>query len=98
MQHNKEENALSDKEIIDALHYESYLNNKRAENEKFEVKYDFGKCRICSDDSTGIHYGAFTCESCKVYFHLIILVFSINNFPNRILKIKLKFIIHLKIL
>ena len=28
--------------------------------------YPFGKCNVCSDKATGIHYGIATCEGCKV--------------------------------
>ena len=28
----------------------------------------FGKCKICNDKATGIHYGVATCEGCKVEF------------------------------
>lgn len=57
---------LSEKEIQEAILFENYLNNKRNECVKYESKFDFGKCKICSDDATGIHYGVSTCEGCKV--------------------------------
>jgi hypothetical protein len=28
--------------------------------------FPFGKCKVCDDTSTGIHYGVSTCEGCKV--------------------------------
>lgn len=28
--------------------------------------YPFGKCKVCFDKATGIHYGIATCEGCKV--------------------------------
>lgn len=37
-------------------------------NEKNSNKFDFGKCKICLDNATGIHYGKPTCEACKVNF------------------------------
>ena len=62
----KFKSELNEQEIKEAISYEYYLNNKRNECIKFETKYDFGKCKICSDDATGIHYGVGTCEGCKV--------------------------------
>ena len=31
-----------------------------------KIPFTFGKCKICSDKATGIHYGIATCEGCKV--------------------------------
>ena len=31
-----------------------------------KTKYPFGKCKICNDQATGVHYGVPTCEGCKV--------------------------------
>lgn len=28
--------------------------------------FPFGKCKVCSDKATGVHYGIATCEGCKV--------------------------------
>jgi hypothetical protein len=30
------------------------------------IPFPFGKCKICQDKATGIHYGVATCEGCKV--------------------------------
>ena len=28
--------------------------------------FPFGKCKVCNDKATGVHYGIATCEGCKV--------------------------------
>jgi hypothetical protein len=28
--------------------------------------FPFGKCKVCNDKATGVHYGVATCEGCKV--------------------------------
>ena len=30
----------------------------------------FGKCKICNDKATGMHYGVATCEGCKVILRI----------------------------
>ena len=45
--------------------------------------FQFGKCRICSDDATGIHYGVTSCEGCKVNKSQKLKFFLFNlNFVN----------------
>jgi hypothetical protein len=47
-------------------------NNKDSQ----KVKFPFGKCKICHDDATGVHYGVITCEGCKVsIFQSILFLF-----------------------
>ena len=44
--------------------------------QKSHQKFDFGRCKICKDKASGIHYGIPSCEGCKViimkYFNRII--------------------------
>ena len=40
-----------------------YMNEES--NESHE-KFDFGRCKVCKDKATGIHYGIPSCEGCKV--------------------------------
>ena len=35
-------------------------------HQKYHQKFDFGRCKICKDKATGIHYGIPSCEGCKV--------------------------------
>ncbi|KAK7099209.1 uncharacterized protein [Littorina saxatilis] len=32
------------------------------------IPFPFGKCRICCDKATGVHYGVATCEGCKGFY------------------------------
>ncbi len=34
---------------------------------KISNPFFFGKCNVCDDVATGIHYGKASCEGCKVY-------------------------------
>ena len=44
------------------------------DNLKLKAQFSFGKCKVCKDKATGIHYGIASCEGCKVNILLI------NNF------------------
>nr|ASL70623.1 nuclear receptor [Brachionus koreanus] len=59
---------LSEKEILEAISHEYSLSQKRCQNEVFETKFNFGKCKICNSEATGIHYGVCSCEGCKGFF------------------------------
>jgi len=40
--------------------------NVNEESNKSYGKFDFGRCKVCKDKATGIHYGIPSCEGCKV--------------------------------
>ena len=40
--------------------------NVNNESNESHEKFDFGRCKICKDKATGIHYGIPSCEGCKV--------------------------------
>lgn len=45
-------------------------------NEAPRIVFSFGKCKICDDIATGIHYGIATCEGCKVILFFDVLTFN----------------------
>ena len=48
---------------------ENFLLNKKIKlTNSDSIKNIFGRCKVCDDEATGIHYGIKTCEGCKVYY------------------------------
>lgn len=38
----------------------------QATTKRAKSTFPFGKCKVCNDKATGVHYGVATCEGCKV--------------------------------
>jgi len=51
-----------------SMSYHQHINNNSNNNVNKRPKstFPFGKCKVCNDKATGIHYGIATCEGCKV--------------------------------
>lgn len=61
MQHTGQFNGL-DFNRMDESHFEHFAKMSK----RTRSTYPFGKCKVCNDKATGIHYGIATCEGCKV--------------------------------
>lgn len=44
-------------------------------DKKLKSSFNFGKCKVCKDKATGIHYGVASCEGCKVLKKIYIYIF-----------------------
>ena len=46
----------------------SEIDDDQAKSKLIQPKstFPFGKCKVCRDKATGVHYGIATCEGCKV--------------------------------
>ncbi len=42
------------------------FNGNSCNKKRPRSTFPFGKCKVCSDKATGVHYGVATCEGCKV--------------------------------
>jgi hypothetical protein len=59
---------------------ENALLNSSQSNKRPKSTFPFGKCKVCSDKATGVHYGIATCEGCKVRvsFYLLKIYLTSN--------------------
>ena len=71
LQKNETENNKSSKSspltsVSSSSHKEENFQFSIYTRDDTTKKIIFGKCKVCNDESTGIHYGVSTCEGCKV--------------------------------
>lgn len=59
-------NCPSEPNFPTEVNLQKSLSEKRQTNEMLLIRYNFGFCRVCQEQATGIHYGVSTCEGCKV--------------------------------
>lgn len=54
------------------IHAEEFESKEKCQKTRKKIKADpkdkltFPPCKVCSGIATGIHYGIYTCEPCKV--------------------------------
>ncbi|RNA00341.1 hypothetical protein BpHYR1_024429, partial [Brachionus plicatilis] len=56
-QFNPNSNSSNSGDLSSLKSYQNKLRRKST--------FPFGKCKVCNDKATGVHYGISTCEGCK---------------------------------
>lgn len=76
-QFNPNSNSSNSADLSSLKSYQNKLRRKST--------FPFGKCKVCNDKATGVHYGISTCEGCKVSFKLLLNLAKNKNLTNQVL-------------
>ena len=57
--------------IVEEKPASSSCNPIKTAPKRAKSTFPFGKCKVCNDKATGVHYGVASCEGCKVMLQCV---------------------------